>query len=899
MKQGRSWRWFFHADPRREIDEELQFHLEQRIRDYVAAGMSPEAARRAAEERFGDTTRVRDVCTSLLAADLAAENRRTFVSVSWLDVKLGLRMLRKYPGLTAVAIVGMAVTIAIGAGYFTVLGVFLDSTLPVAGGERIMAVETRTISGPDAGDRTGVMPHDFAQLRSGLKSFTDLGAFREDSRNVITPDGRTSLVRVASMTASGFRLMRVPPMLGRALIDDDERPGAAPVLVIGYDEWRSRFNGDARIVGASVRLDETAHTIVGVMPEGFAFPVRHQYWVPLRLTGIDTPDGIPSLRMFGRLADGFSPAEARTELAAADNRLALAFPQSHANIRLQAQPYTQAMVGLEGPEMELTVRSIQLGVGLLVLIVAVNVAILVYARTATRTGEIVVRTALGANRARVVMQLFVEALVLSVSAATIGLTVLSITFRMLREYLRHSPDMADRAPFWFGPGIAVSPGTIVYVAVLAVIAALVIGVLPALKATGRDVQARLQQFSSRGSGMQLGRTWTALIVVQVAIAVAVLPAAIHNAQQFLRLGFRAAAPAAGEMLRGNLEMPQGAASDDVWQSRFIDRLTTLVQRLEAEPEVAGVTFADNFPGLERSATIDAEAYGIIRVASTRVATNLFHVFDVPLLAGRGFVAGDGLPGATAVIVDQTFANELAPAANVVGRRIRYTNRGPDGRVEFGPWLEIVGVVPAFATSFTATTAFGPPWPRVYQAVAPAFTPPVAFAVRVRGGDPGRYAQRFREIAAAVDPTLKLDELKTVSEWWNHETQFSAMMALAIAAVTGSVLLLSGAGIYAMMSFTVARRRREIGIRAALGADARRVLFGIFGRASAQLGAGVAVGLAAALALDRVAAGDMMGGQGLVLLPTVVAVMFTVGLLAALGPARRGLAVQPTEALRDE
>src|SRR5262249_48214110 len=169
MKQGRSWRSFLHADPRREIDEELKFHLEQRIRDYLAAGMSPEAARRAAEERFGDTTRVRDVCTSLLAADLAAENRRTFVSVSWLDVKLGLRMLRKYPGLTAVAVVGMAVTIAIGAGYFAVLGVFLDSTLPVAGGERIMAVETRTISRPDAGDPARVMPPDFAPFRSGLK----------------------------------------------------------------------------------------------------------------------------------------------------------------------------------------------------------------------------------------------------------------------------------------------------------------------------------------------------------------------------------------------------------------------------------------------------------------------------------------------------------------------------------------------------------------------------------------------------------------------------------------------------------------------------------------------------------------------------------------------------------
>src|SRR5262249_36915460 len=150
--------------------------------------------------------------------------------------------------------------------------------------------------------------------------------------------------------------------------------------------------------------------------------------------------------------------------------------------------------------------------------------------------------------------------------------------------------------------------------------------------------------------------------------------------------------------------------------------------------------------------------------------------DVRVLAGRGFVATDALPGATAVVVDQTFANELAPGVNVVGRHIRFANRGRDGAVQLGPWLEIVGVVPAFADTFTATTGFGAPWPRVYQAAALGFTPPAALVVRVRGGDPARYAQRFREITASVDPTLKLDELKTVMEWWNHETQFSAMMA---------------------------------------------------------------------------------------------------------------------------
>ncbi len=859
-------------DAQHEIDEELKFHLEQRIRDYITKGMSPEAARRAAAER-------------------AAEDRRIFVSVSWLDVKLGIRMLAKYPGLSAVAVIGMALAIAIGAGYFALIRLALDSPLPVEGGDRVVAIQTRTVTGPDAGDRAGVSPHDFLQWRTGLKSITELGAFREDSRNLITADARTYLVRVAAITASGFRLMRAGPVLGRTLLDEDERPGAAPVVVIGYGEWRGHFNGDQRIVGESVRLGDTAYTIVGVMPEGFAFPVRHSYWVPLQLTAVDSKtDAGPSLRVFGRLTGGLSLADARAELAAVGERMATALPQSHGDVRPQVMSYTQAFIGVEGPELELAMRSFQLGVGILLLIVAVNVAILVYARTATRTGEIVVRTALGASRTRVVSQLFVEALVLSASAAAIGLTIVAVVFRMLGEILKHSPDMGDRKPFWFQPRL--SPGDIVYVAALAVIAAVVIGVLPALKATGKGVQAGLQQFSSRGSGMQLGRTWTALIVVQVAIAVAILPAAIHKAQESLRLGMRTAAPAATGMLRGTLAL----AGED---ARLTDRMTMVLQRLVKELEVTGVTFAQDFPGQERSATLEAESSGLIHAGSTQVATNLFEVFNVPLLAGRGFVSGDAYPGSTAVIVDQTFANELAPGSNVIGRRIRYSRRDRDGGLESGPWLEIVGVVPAFAESFSASNAFGPPSPRLYHPLVLGQANAACLIVKVTGGDPMRFAPRFQEITAAVDPNLKLERPTSVVEYWKHDIRAFWMLAVAIIAVTSSVLLLSAAGIYAMMSFTVAKRRREIGIRAALGADARRVLAGIFGRATAQLGAGIAAGLAIAVGLERLTDGELMGGKAIALLPSVVVVMFTVGLLAALGPARRGLAIQPTEALRDE
>jgi hypothetical protein len=283
--------------------------------------------------------------------------------------------------------------------------------------------------------------------------------------------------------------------------------------------------------------------------------------------------------------------------------MAAAFPQSHGTVRPEVVAYAQAFIGIEAPGTQLGLRSLQFGAALLLLIVAVNVAILVYARTATRFGEIAVRTALGASRGRVITQLFVEALVLSIAAATMGLTLLVIAFGMFRDYLTDWPDRPDWWPYWIEP--RVSAEVIVYAGVLAVIAAVLIGVLPALKATGKRVQAGLQQFSSRGAGMQLGRTWTALIVVQVAFAVAALPGTIFKAAGLLRMGTLPPAAAAARLLRGTLQMPSdnGTTSD----AHFAERMTTLIQRMQEQPEVSAVTFADAIPGAEGRGVLEPDS----------------------------------------------------------------------------------------------------------------------------------------------------------------------------------------------------------------------------------------------------------------------------------------------------
>ena len=272
------------------------------------------------------------------------------MSISWLDVKLGLRMFAKYPALSIIAVLGMSLAITIGAGYFAFIGAMMDSTLPIEEGERVVVIQNRVVAGPDAGDTNRASEHDLAQWRGALTSVEDLAAFRDESYNLITAGRPPRLVRAAAMTASAFRLARVAPVLGRALLDEDERPGAPPVLVIGNYDWQRYFNGDPAVLGTTVRLDETVYSIVGVMPDGFAFPRSHGYWVPLRLTAAAAnPGAEPSIHVFGRLAPGFSQKAAQSELATVGDQMAAAFPETHADIRPLVLSYTRSFVGIEGP----------------------------------------------------------------------------------------------------------------------------------------------------------------------------------------------------------------------------------------------------------------------------------------------------------------------------------------------------------------------------------------------------------------------------------------------------------------------------------------------------------------------------------------------------------------------
>jgi putative ABC transport system permease protein len=817
---------------------------------------------------------------------------------SWLDVKLGIRMLFKNPALSLVGGLGMAVAIAIGAGTFSAFQLFVYPRLPLDEGHRIVALENWNVRLDEEELRS---VHDFAAWKQEMKTVRDVSAYRDVQRNLIAADGTIEPLVLAEISASAFRVARVAPLLGRPLLDEDERPGAPPVVVLGHDLWRTRFGGDPRVVGRPVRLGHTVHTVVGVMPRGFAFPVYHGAWIPLRISPLDHPRGEgPELMVFGRLADGATREQARAELDALGRRAAAEFPRTHADLRPRVLPYTYPVTGTRDVSLwELALA--QSMNSLLLVVVAVNVAILVYARTATRRGEIAVRAALGASRRRIVGQLFMEAFVLAAAASVVGLLLAWVGLETAIRILVWND--AGGAPFWMKA--AIPPATVLYATGMAVMAAVIAGVLPALGATGRRMQDSLRQLGG-GSGLQLGRTWTVLIVSQVAFAVAAIPITLGAAANELGGAVNRPRFEADRYLAATLTAdpgpPPGMDAETYRRegpARFANLQGEVVRRLREEPWAQGAAVATSLPGqgTYKRIQLDSEA-GSSKghwVLTSHVAPDYLDLYGVPVLAGRALAPGDADTAAAAILVNQAFARKYLDGGGV-GRRVRYAPPQKPG-VPPAPerWYEVVGVV-----GDAHSNAVDPDHvlPALFHPLVPAQFGTASVSVRVRGGSAGDYQAHVRRVVAAVDPTLRL-EMRLLADVYADGQASLRLTFVVLVVIIVSVLLLCAAGIYALMSFTVSQRRREIGIRAALGADPRHLLGSLFSRSARQLGMGAAVGVAAACALNWTMGGQALYGRGAVLLPGVCLLMLATGLLATLGPARRGLRIQPMDALREE
>lgn len=816
------------------------------------------------------------------------------VGFSLLDVKLGMRMLLKQPALTGVAVFALAIGIPVGLAPAHLIDA-LESPFPVPDGERIRAVRLWSTAESHVEPTTWF---EFAVWRAALTTFEELGAVRTASFNIDVDGALGEPVAGAQVTASTFDVLALVPVLGRTLHAEDEVIGAPDVVVLGYDVWRARLGGDPAVVGRTIRIGGVPHTVVGVMPRGFRFPVAHQLWVPLRERAVSAPeDGLP-LTVLGRLRRGVSTQVAQRQVEAVGARMENSFPSVYEHLHPEVVQAAYLMFNVTGG----TVRSLpefRLAQGLtflLLLVACTNVGLLMYARMAERSEEIALRTALGASRGRITGQIITECLVVAVLAAGAGLLLIDVLPRVLPARVMRL------VPWWVDFGV--TPRTVAWALSLAAVSAVAAGVVPALRLTSRSVQRAIQRARAHRSGVRFGGTTTALVVADVAIAIAVVGSAMALSD-YLRdawngqkesVGF-----AADRYLAARLRLPwqgmveRSSASDRIsFAARLGDVQRRLVERLAAEPGVTGVAVATVLPRMQHPthtfALVDEPAGERgHRVKVARVDAGFFAAFDKPILAGRGFDANDARDGST-VLVNTAFVSEVLNGRNPIGRRIRSVQRNGE---ELGHWLEIVGVVGPLGMDIMATDERA----GVYHPLAPGESQPY-LAIRVNG-DPATFAPRLRAIASEVDASAVITDLLPLDEVFEGDWYFMGAIVLGGVLLVGILVTLAASAIYAMVSFSVARRTREIGIRVALGADRGSLVRTVTRRTAFQLGLGLVCGAPLAIFLfTQMSAGNQRVADLLVLVPGTLAVL-TIGALACAAPTLRALRISPTEALRED
>jgi putative ABC transport system permease protein len=819
--------------------------------------------------------------------------------MSWLDVTLAVRMLVRYPVLTVIGTVSLAAAIALGASAFAFISLLLWPRMPLPDGDQIVRVSHRDVAANNGESRVTA---DYLRWRSGTSTLTDVAAGRGVDRNLVMADGIAEPVSVAEVTASMFPLVRVAPIMGRTLTAGDAAAAAPPVMLLGERIWRERFAADPAIVGQTLLVSETPTTVVGVMPAGFRFPSIYEVWQPLKIDeAAARPREGPGIQIWARLNPDVTREQADAELAVLSARSAADWPATHAHLRATAGSPVEAEVN--DPEERVIFASVNVFIALLVMLVSGNVALLMFARAATRESEIVVRTALGASRGRLVSQFLAEALVLSTIAAVIGLALAQQVMVWGVSTFTVVSNGGRPLAFWITP--ALPPMSIAYGIGLAMLAAAVTGVLPAMKIT-RAISSRLRESTAGGGGLSFGGIWSVVIVLQIAVTMAFpammfhLKAAAHRSET-QEIGVPPEQYLSARIGRGSTMSP----------AQFDTSVRRVREALANTPGVVAVTVADKLPFMWNGLYVvdvdeggaapppEREFGGSYRVATAAVAADYFDTFEAPALAGRLFAESDYTGPPRTVIVNRSFVQKVLGGRSAVGRRLRYVrasgggqapptaNAVPEGGVP--PWVEIVGVVRDLGMAVEPN----PDTAGAYFPLGPSAVTSVMVAARV-SGDMAGATNALRVVARDADPTLNVSDVQPLSRIPENGLKTIGFVVRVLGIGGGVGLMLALSGIYAVMSFAVSRRTREIGIRVALGSGRSRVVLTILRRPLIQVAIGSVLGplLFSLLPLSIASTpGYVMGMAGYTL------AMFSVCLLACLVPIRRVLRVDPIAALR--
>ena len=869
----------------RELDEELEYHLEQKILNFVAKGLSEKEARYAALREFRGVQQAKENCRDARKVNLIQDFTQ--------DLRFGARMLRKNPGFTAVAILTLALGIGANATIFSLVNAVLYKNLPFADSDRILYVSGVDRTGKE--DNLGVSLPDYRDFSSQAKCFQSLAAAMLDSALLVDGIGFPSRYVDTRMTVNGFTVIGQKPTLGRDFLPEDGRVGAAPVAILSYGLWETRYGKDSAIVGKIVHINDTPIVVIGIMPPGLRFPGQTDLWLPL----IPTPElekrEARNLWMFGHLARTASLSIAAAEMNSIAHRLEIAYPVSNKNVGVVVQTFIYFSISSKVRNVLLALLG---AVGFVLLIACSNVANLLLSRAAVRSREISIRVALGATRWRVARQLLVESVLLSIAGGFFGCILALWSVRIFDKAITPNGkpafvnfSMDYRVLFYFA-AITVSTGVL-------------FGLAPAFRLSKLDVNSALKDGASgSGTGLRSRYLSSVFVVTEVALAVVLLSGAGLMIRTFLSSYDGSLGVNSNNVLVSQIMLSRTKYKTVESQTAFYQQLQT---RLKSLPGVESSAFTSNLPGMgslrfpyELEGISANEACARAQIGAVVISPEYFSAMSLRPIQGRAFTPQDGATGVPVVLVNESFAVGHWSNQSPLGKRLRLatllSGSSGSGSETLQPWLTVVGVVPDIvqdsSRSITDQLIYLPLQQNPQSAIWVALrtnVPPSSLAT------PLRHETQMVDENLAVSGVDTLESLLALRTWpWRI---FGSMFTI----FSFIALVLATVGLYGLIAHSVSQRTKEFGVRVALGASPRAILRLVFVQGMRQLAIGMTIGLVAALAVTRAAKGVLIGVSTTdpITFGTVTLVLVAVGAVACMIPGRRATRVDPVVSLRNE
>jgi predicted permease len=798
------------------------------------------------------------------------------------DVRYGIRSLLKSPGLTIVAVFALTLGIGLTTTMFSIVYGALMKGLPYPDGNRIMVVAR---ANPARGITRQPLPiQDYVDYKAQQHSFSELAAFTSGTI-VISGDDKAERFDGSWVTANTFTMVGVQPLLGRNFRVGEDTPTGEKVAIISYSSWRERYNGDRGVIGRHVRVNGAPYTVIGVMPEGFAFPNNDKIWVPLQTDPLATPRGQGQLlQVAGKLKPGVSLDQATVDLTTISKRLAAAYPEADSAFTARINPFVDSYIGPQPRQLLFTM----LGAVFFVLLIAcANVANLLLDRAAHRTKEVGIRTALGASRSAVVRQFLAESLILSLAA-----TVLGIAFAHFGIVAFNSAITVTNIPFFID--IRLHPAVLGFTIVVAVLTTLISGAIPAYQSSRADLNEILKDESRGASSFRIGRISKALVMFEIALSCGLLVAAGLTIKSVVNMQTMDPGFTTKDVFTARVGFP-ATYTDTLAQWRFFDQV---VDRVAAMPGVKAAAVSSGLPAARQGLggntfAIEGQTYlkdkDYPNSSWASVTPNFFSVLQTPVLQGRAFSSADRVDALPVAIVNRAFVDKYFKGGNPLGRRIRL-----GGAKSTQPWLTIVGVV---NNMFTGDQD-NPMSPVMFQPFAQARSAFVYISART-AGPPLALTQGVRDIVSSLDNDIPLYWVLTLDDAIAQSLWFVRVFGIMFMIFGLAALFLASVGLYAVMAFSVSRRTREVGIRMALGARGADVVRLILSQGALQLGVGMTVGIAFALGISQLLKIILFQVQPRdpMIFGGVAGVLILVGIVACLVPARRATRVDPLVALR--